>query len=267
MNLSAQNRHLIQSKIFELREVYSKVKSSVLIVNYMDFLQEIEPELEKPIIIAAMQDMGNVGSIVINFVNRNLKTKTFRIAKTSFPTFVLDKGGFIDLPEEKWEYRYTEDLIVFGGGSGQPQTSEELHALCQDVIDITKKYSTKFIYTLGGFHTNRIIGKSPKTFVTTTSQILTGQIEKLGVEITPQKSIISGFNGLILGYAKLNGIQGVGLYGELTEPSIPQYRAAKSIIKTLEKLTYQKFGDTSELDVMADDIDEKMQNRGFSSFR
>jgi len=85
--------------------------------------------------------------------------------------------------------------------------------------------------------------------------------------LPPQKSIISGFNGLILGYAKLNGIQGVGLYGELTEPSIPQYRAAKSIIKTLEKLTYQKFGDTSELDVMADDIDEKMQNRGFSSFR
>jgi len=176
VNLSAQNRHLIQSKIFELREVYSKVKSFVLIENYMDFIQEIEPELEKPIIIAAMQDMGNVGSIVINFVNRNLKTKTF-------------KGGFIDLPEEKWEYRYTEDLIVFGGGSGQPQTSEELHALCQDVIDITKKYSTKFIYTLGGFHTNRIIGKSPKTFVTTTSQILTGQIEKLGVEITPSPKI------------------------------------------------------------------------------
>jgi len=47
------------------------------------------------------------------------------------------------------------------------------------------------------------------------------------------------------------------LYAELNEPEIPQYRAAKSIIKTLEKLTYQKFGDTTELDMMAKDIDQK----------
>ena len=233
----------------------------------MDFIQEFEPELGKPIIIAAMQDMGNVGSIVVDFINGNLQTKLFRIAKSSFPTYVLDKGGYIDLPDEKWEYRHRKDLIVFGGGTGQPQTSEELHALCQDVIDVAKKYSVKFIYTLGGFHTNKEIRKNPKTFVTTTSHKLTEQIETLDVQITPQKSIITGFNGLILGYAKLNGIQGMGLYGELNDPSIPQYRAAKSIIKTLEKLTYQKLGNTSELDAMANDIDEKMQSRGFSDLR
>jgi len=31
----------------------------------MDFIQESEPDLKKPIVIAAMQDMGNVGGIVI----------------------------------------------------------------------------------------------------------------------------------------------------------------------------------------------------------
>ena len=59
-------------------------------------------------------------------------------------------------------------------------------------------------------------------------------MEGLGVDITPQKSIITGFNGLILGFAKKNEIQGIGMYGELNEPEIPQYRAAISIIKTLE---------------------------------
>ncbi len=233
----------------------------------MDFIQESEPDLQKPIVIAAMQDMGNVGSIVVDFINSNLSTKRFRIAKSSYPGYVIDKGGYIDLPDEKWEYRHTEDLIVFGGGSGQPQTSEELHSLCQDVIDISKKYSAKFIYTLGGFHTNRQLAKSPKTFVTTTSSQLTTQLERLQVDITPQKSLITGFNGLILGYAKTNGIQGIGLYGELNDPEIPQYRAAKSIIKTLEKLTYQKLGNTTELEMMADDIDQKMQNRWPPKYR
>ena len=227
----------------------------------MDFLQESDPDLKKPIVIAAMQDMGNVGSIVVNFINHNLKTKKFRVVKPSYPSYVIDKGGYIDLPDEKWEYRYTEDLIIFGGGNGQPKSSQDLHALCQDVIDISKKYSAKFIYTFGGFHTNRQLGKVPHTFVTATSQQLKIQMEKSKFEITPIKSVITGFNGLILGYAKTNGIQGIGLYAELNMPEVPQYRAAKSIIKTLEKLTYQKFGDTKELDMRANDIDQQFENR------
>ena len=226
----------------------------------MDYSQEFDPDLKKPIVIAAMQDMGNVGSIVIDFINDNLKTKKFRVAKSSYPSYVLDKGGYIDLPDEKWEYRHADDLVVFGGGSGQPQSSEELHMLCQDVIDISKKYSAKFIYTLGGLHTNRQLDKSPKTFVTATSSKLATQLKESNFEITSQKSLITGFNGLVLGYAKINGIQGIGLYGELNEPEIPQYRAAKSIIKTLERLTYHKFGDTAELDLMAEDIDQKIAN-------
>jgi predicted ATP-grasp superfamily ATP-dependent carboligase len=83
--------------------------------------------------------------------------------------------------------------------------------------------------------------------------------------MTPTKSVITGFNGLILGYAKQNDIYGIGLYGELADPSIPQYRAAKSVIKTLEKLTYQSFGSTQELDVLASDIEKKM--RAFGSSR
>lgn len=226
----------------------------------MNFIQNEEPNVKKPIIIAAMQDMGNVGSIVVNFINKSLKTKIFRTANTPFPTYVVDNGGYIDLPDERWEYKFTEDLIIFGGGKGQPQSNSELNALCQDVIDVAKKYSAKFIYTLGGFHTNRMLNNFPKTYITTTSIELTKQMQKLEINTTPQKSIITGFNGLILGFAKKNQIQGIGMYGELNEPEIPQYRAAISIIKTIEKLTYIKLGDTSQLELMAQEIERKFKN-------
>ena len=226
----------------------------------MEFLQIKEPDVQKPIVIAAMQDMGNVGSIVVNFINKSLGTKKFRTARTPFPTYVIDNGGHIDLPNEIWEYRYADDLIVFGGGTGQPQENQELNDLCQDVIDISKKYAAKFIYTLGGFHTNRILGKNPKTLVTTTSKELTKHMQSLGIDITPQRSLITGFNGLILGFAKQNNIQGIGMYGELNRPEIPQYRAAISIIKTIEKLTFRKLGDTSVLEAMAQDIEREFEN-------
>jgi uncharacterized protein len=226
----------------------------------MEFIQKEEPNIKKPIIIAAMQDMGNVGSIVINFINKSLKSKPFRTAKVSFPTYVVDNGGHIDLPNESWEYKYTDDLIIFGGGNGQPQDNNELNLLCKDVMNVAEKYSAKFIYTLGGFHTNRVLKNIPKTYVTTTSLELRKQMEKLELDMTPQKSLITGFNGLILGFAKKYGIQGIGMYGELNQPDIPQYRAAISIIKTIEKLTYRKLGNTEELEILAQEIDQKFRN-------
>ena len=228
-------------------------------IDSLEFINKLEPEIRKPLIIAAMQDMGNVGSIVVNFINKSLGTIPFRHVKSTRPPYVYDRGGFIEIPEEKWEYRFSNDLIIFGGGPGQPQQNDELNELCQDVIDIAKKYDAKFIYTVGGFHTSRQFGKHPTTYITTTSKSLLDQVQRLGIETTPQESVITGFNGLILGYAKLNGINGMGLYGELLEPNIPQYRAAKSIIQTLEKLTYQKLGDSSELEAKADAVDNQLK--------
>ena len=224
----------------------------------MEFVKVEEPQVSKPIMIAAMQDMGNVGSIAIDFINKSLQTQCFRYVSAPYPNYVVDKGGHIDFQQERWEYRYGSGIIVFGGGVGQPQTNHELYELCQDVIDVAKSYSVQLVYTLGAFHTDRNYGKSPRTLVTTTSQELTDQIAKLGIETTPGSSLITGFNGLILGYAKKNNMQGIGLYAEISDPQMPQYRSAKSLLVLLEKLTYQKFRGMQELDEIASAIDSEL---------
>ena len=227
----------------------------------MEFVKVEEPQVSKPIMIAAMQDMGNVGSIAIDFINKSLQTRCFRYASAPYPNYVVDKGGHIDFQQERWEYRYGDGVIVFGGGVGQPQTNHELYELCQDVIDVAKSYSVQLVYTLGAFHTDRNYGKNPRTFVTTTSQELTAQIAKLGLESTPGSSLITGFNGLILGYAKKNNMQGIGLYAEIGDPQILQHRSAKSLLILLEKLTYQKFEGMRELDEIASAIDSELDRK------
>src|ERR671924_744913 len=224
----------------------------------MKFVNVKEPDIKKPIVIAAMQDMGNVGTIAIEFINKSLKTLLFRYVSSYYPNYVVDKGGHIDFEQERWEYRYAKDTIIFGGGIGQPQTNKELYELCQDVIDIAKIHSARLIYTVGAFHTNRNIGKQPKTYITTTSPELTEQVKRLGHETTPQSSLITGFNGLILGFAKLNNIRGIGIYSEINEPQIPQYRSAKSVLQLLERLTFQKFGELDELDRMAEVVEKEI---------
>jgi uncharacterized protein len=224
----------------------------------MKFTNVEEPQVTKPMIIAAMQDMGNVGSIVIDFINRSLNTRCFRYVSPPFPNYVIDKGGYIEFQPERWEYKYGRNIIEFGGGTSQPQTNAELYEMCEDVIAVAKKYSAQLIYTVGAFHTSRYLSKQPKTFVTTTSQELMEQVKRLGVETTLQSFFITGFNGLILGFAKSNNIRGIGVYGEINDPQIPQYRAAKNILQLLEKLTFLKFGELHELDIMAEAIDKEI---------
>jgi proteasome assembly chaperone (PAC2) family protein len=224
----------------------------------MEFTDVATPDIRKPILVAAMQDMGDVGSVAIHFINKNLNTLPFRYVSACYPNYVIDRGGYIDFQPELWQYRYAQDIIVFGGGLGQPQTNEELYKLCQDVIYIAKKYSVQLIYTLGAFHTERRLGKKPRTFITTTSQTLSEQIRNLGIETTPSSSLITGFNGLILGFAKLNDIQGIGLYAEINNPQIPQYRSVKSVLQLLERLTYQKFKNLGDLDVMGEAVDNEI---------
>jgi proteasome assembly chaperone (PAC2) family protein len=225
-----------------------------------------DADIRKPIVIAAMQDMGNVGSIAIDFINKSACTRPFRYISIPFPNFVVDNGGYIEFQREKWEYRYGSDgsVVVFGGGLGQPQTNQELYDLCQDVIDVAKQYSAQLVYTLGAFHTDRKFGKNPKTFFAATTLELAKKIKCLGLDPTPGSSLITGFNGLILGMAKEAGLQGIGLYAEIDDPQIPQFRAVKSLLLTLEKLTYRKFRGMDELDEMASRVEnEKKKEHDF----
>src|SRR5215475_14663681 len=103
------------------------VRSMITAYKTMKFVNTEELQgIRKPVIIAAMQDMGNVGSIAIDLINRNLKTRLFRYVSPPFPNYVVDNGGYIDFKQETWEYRYARNTIVFGGGTGQPQTNQEL---------------------------------------------------------------------------------------------------------------------------------------------
>lgn len=217
----------------------------------MKFYERDTPSMDKPVVIAAMPDMGNVGGIVIDFIKTKARTRTFRVARTSYPDFVVDRGGYIETPAEEWSYGHAAGLVVFGGGVGQPRDGAEVHSICQDVVDVAQRYSAGMLYTVGGLHADAS-GPVPRTFAVATTTELAAQLKRSGFLRNPRRSVIRGFNGMILGYAKAAGIRGIGLYGELADPSVPQYRTAKAVIETLERLTYRRFGDTTELDAMAE---------------
>jgi predicted ATP-grasp superfamily ATP-dependent carboligase len=86
----------------------------------MKAIKEEDAEIRKPMVIAAMQDMGNVGSIVMDFINKSLGTKPFRHIPIPFPNYIIDNRGQIDFQQEKLEYKYGSErsIVIFGGEMG-----------------------------------------------------------------------------------------------------------------------------------------------------
>ena len=50
----------------------------------------------------------------------------------------------------------------------------------------------------------------------------------------------------------------------MLEPRIPQYRSAKTILETLEKLTYQKLGNFHELEIKAEAVENKFKSDDYT---
>ncbi|TBR25448.1 MAG: PAC2 family protein, partial [Candidatus Nitrosotenuis sp.] len=74
---------------------------------------------------------------------------------------------------------------------------------------------------------------------------------------------ITWFNGLVLGVAKNKNISGVGLFGEIYDAELPQHKAAKNIINTIEKLLKLQINtDELEQKIIEQPIEVKKENPG-----
>ena len=70
----------------------------------MEFIDVKSPFIAKPILIAAMQDMGDIGNLAVQFINKTLETIPFRYVFAPYPNYVIDRGGYIEFRQERWEY-------------------------------------------------------------------------------------------------------------------------------------------------------------------
>ncbi|MGH9910244.1 MAG: PAC2 family protein, partial [Nitrososphaerales archaeon] len=61
---------------------------------------------------------------------------------------------------------------------------------------------------------------------------------------------------LILGIAAKRNIEGIGLFGEIDNPNVPQNPAARSIVKVIARMINMEIN-AKELETQDDNIDEE----------
>jgi len=118
-------------------------------------------------------------------------------------------------------------------GDSQAQTIEGQYEVADSILEFAKAKGVRLVVTVGGYR-NKVEGE-PKVIAASTSPEVLRKAIEAGAVNSPNGSPVVGTAGLLLGLARLKGMDALCLLGE-TLGYMPDPKAAKSVLKVLMKL-------------------------------
>lgn len=180
------------------------------------------PRLKKPYLIAAWPGMGEVAFKAANSLVEKLKAEEFaQVTPNDFfylTSSVIEKGvlSLPELPYNKFFYWKNKsgknDLIIFISNA-QPDLAKA-QEYCSGIINLAKSFKVENVVTFAAMPQPVDHSQPSRVWSTATSVGLNNSLKKFN--FTPMtEGQISGMNGLFLGIAKQEGIDGFSLLGEI----------------------------------------------------
>lgn len=201
-----------------------------------------KPLLNKPILIAGLPGIGNVGKIVIDFMIEELKAvKLYDISSYAMPNSVfVTEDNMVELPKiEMYHVKNDggQDLLLLTGDV-QPIDEESTYSFCDQLIEISKGYGLAYIITLGGIGLAEL-PKSSKVYCTGNDKELIAEFKKetkVNTHLYGVVGPIVGVSGLLLGLSQKKKLRAVSLLSEtLGHPIYLGVKAARETLKVLCK--------------------------------
>lgn len=153
------------------------------------------------------------------------------------PQIMVKEDGAADLLRTElyfWKSPDGNRDAVLLTGDAQPSSSESEHVLAEYLMDYAKdRYAVSHLVTLGAYVTGTK-SNEPRVFSTGTDRETTQALERAGC-ILMRDGGITGMNGLLLGMAKVKGIDGYSLLGETAGYDFDP-RASEIVLESLSRL-------------------------------
>lgn len=191
------------------------------------------PKLNRPAMIAALPDMGNVAGIGMEFLVKKLKAKLFAEIYAFWPPAVSYEQGLIKYDQSSYKFHYLQkENIVLFSGEFNPSDPRRLYELCYEVVDMAKKLKVSTLYSIGAA-LRQPSPAEPKLFAATTTPKHLSLLKKKKLELLNTQGQITGFNGLVLGIAKEKQLDSICILGEIDNPNVIQPKSAQLILAKL----------------------------------
>jgi proteasome assembly chaperone (PAC2) family protein len=213
-------------------------------------------------VVASLPDMGRVGGLASSFLAKFLKAEPVAELTSVEKPWVSYSNGVVKSVVDVYKVFFdSKHRILVLTGESQPQDPGELYGLCSMFLDYVQSIgSIRVLYGAGGYLKENLTG-APRVCGVANKPALKKVLEREGIEpVGNEIATITWFNGIILGQAAERGIDGIGLFGEISETATPQPLAAKSILSALAKLEKLEV-DTKPLDQQYESILEEVQKK------
>ncbi len=181
-----------------------------------------KPRLKNPVMIAAWPGMGDVALKAALYLKDKLSAVQFaEMASEEYfhPSGVWIDDSVISIPQHGVGrfYYYKNpagggDIVIFISDA-QPYI-EKGYDYAKEIVDFAVGLKVKQIYTFAAMPLPIEYTQAPEVRIAATQKEILEAFAKLGAKLLPSGQI-SGLNGLILGVARENGMDGVCLLGDI----------------------------------------------------
>jgi predicted ATP-grasp superfamily ATP-dependent carboligase len=222
-----------------------------------------------PILLAAWTGAGNVGILSVDYLRRKLDAHMFaQIDMSQFitPDSIVVNAGvthFPETPQSIFYHHHSPDLILFESNAHAGTYDMEV---VRTILELSKELNIPRIYTAAALPQPMSHNSASDVLYACNNPGLRHELEIRGLRAMPD-GVISGLNGLMLGFAGARGIDAVCLLA-----TIPAYasgltypRAALEIVKILSSISGYSI-DVAEIeheietsDPMFADIEDKLK--------
>ena len=224
------------------------------------------PRLRKPYLIVAWPGMGEVAFKSASYLIERLKAEEFASINPEDFFYLAGsvvKNGLLaasSLPESKfyfWKNKEGKnDLIIFLSNA-QPDLARA-ESYSQIIIQVARNFKVNKVISFASMPQAIDHTQSSGVWFAATSEVLSGSLKKLNLN-TLSEGQISGMNGLFLGIAKREGLDGICLLGEipLYTIQIENPKASAAVLNALAMITGIKI-DASGLYAQARSMEEEI---------
>lgn len=195
--------------------------------------------IQNPVLIVGLPGIANIGRISVDFLVENLEAeRIIDYYSNTFPALVIiDEESNVELPKiSLYHKKIGEHELLFLLGDIQP-SDEHNYELCEKILE---EYKPKQVITIGGIGMPER-SKKAKVHVAHNNPEIIRELEKHDLIFDGNEvvSLIIGAAGLMLGLAKLKGINGFALLVEtLATQNYFGIRESESVLEIIN----EKFG-------------------------
>lgn len=224
------------------------------------------PRLKKPYLIVAWPGMGEVAFKAASYLVEKLGAQEFALMQPEGFFYLSGsavKNGLLsasELPESKfyfWKNKTGKNDLVIFLSNAQPDLARA-EAYSKIIIQVVKNFKVDKIISFASMPQAIDHTQNPGVWFAATSEELSRSLKKLNLNSLKDGSI-SGMNGLFLGIAKREGLDGACLLGEipLYTIQIENPKASAAVLNALSAITGIKI-DLSGINAQAATMEEEI---------